>query len=124
MDQASRRSGAAAEAYEQYKRDFLGTAAECQRQGLSFIPMIAEPSGGWGPSGLCTLKALSRAAVARTNEEPSRFHAEQLQSLCTVIRRGHARAVMRRDPGAADVAGDALNGALSILADSSPGVGV
>ena len=84
--------------------------------------MIAEPTGGWGSSGLCTLKALSRAAAARTNKEPSRFHAEQLQSLCTVIRRGHARAVMQRAPGVVEVTGDALNAAMGILADSSPGV--
>jgi len=99
LRQASLRKGAAAEAYEVYKRNYLDTSAVCTSQGLSFIPMVAEPSGGWGPSGFCTLKALARAAAARspTGAEPSAILAERLQRLCGAIRRATARAVLRRE---------------------------
>jgi len=99
LRQASLRGAAAAEAYECYKRQYLDTAADCQSQGLAFIPMVAEPSGGWGPSGACTLKALSKAAAARspTGAEPSAILAERLQRLCAAIRRASARAILRRD---------------------------
>ena len=47
---AAQRSGAAAEEYEQYKRSYLNTAAECESQGIAFVPLVGEPTGGWGPS--------------------------------------------------------------------------
>ena len=99
LSQAAQRSGAAAEAYEAYKRAFLVTAADCTTQGFSVIPMVAEPSGGWGPSAMCTLKAMARAAAARSTSgaESSVILAERLQRLCAVIRRATARAVLRRD---------------------------
>ena len=92
--------GAAARAYEITKRGHLDTAAECNRQGFAFIPMIAETSGGWGPSGVCAIKALSRAAAHRSGAEPSAFLAARLQRLSNVIRRASARAILRRSPAA------------------------
>ena len=41
--------GAAAEAYELYKRSDLNTEADCRAQGIAFVPLVAETSGGWGP---------------------------------------------------------------------------
>jgi len=95
--EASTRMGAAAAAYEVTKREYLGTAADCQSNGIAFIPMIAETSGGWGVSGICTLKALARTVAAQTNQTPQRVLSEQLQFLGTAIRRANARAVLRRD---------------------------
>ena len=98
LSQASLRCGAAAEAYESYKRTYLGTVSDCNSQGLSFVPMVAETTGGWGPSAHCTLKALARAAAAHSSSgaEPSAILAEHLQRLCAAIRRATARAVLRR----------------------------
>ena len=103
------RSGAAAEAYEEYKRTYLNTAADCQQHGLSFVPLVAECSGGWGPSAMCTFKALAKAAAARSDSEAEVIMKERLQLLCTGIRRANARAVLRRDPGSGEqLAGPAL----------------
>jgi hypothetical protein len=98
LSHSSQHVGAAAAAYEAFKRNHLNTAAECASQGLSFIPMIAEPSGGWGPSGICTLKAFARAAAIHSTSgaEPSAILAERLQRLCAAIRRASARAILRR----------------------------
>ena len=95
--EASTRIGAAAAAYEVFKREYLGTAADCQSHGIAFIPMIAETSGGWGVSAICTLKALARTVAAQTNQTPQRVLSEQLQYLGTAIRRANARAVLRRE---------------------------
>ena len=102
LGQAALRCAAAAEAYEVYKREYKGTAADCRSQGISFIPMVAEPSGGWGPSAVCTLKALARAAATRSHSGagPSAILAEHLQQLCTAIRRASARAILRREVAA------------------------
>ena len=120
LSQATLRCGAAAEAYEMYKRAYKDTAADCASQGLSFIPMVAEPSGGWGPSACCTLKALARAAAARSHSgaEPSAVLAEHQQRLCTVIRRATARAVLRREV-TADPARCPQQAALAVLASDA-----
>ena len=65
-------------------------------QGFSFIPMVAEPSGGWGPSGLCTLKALARAEALVSGLDQGVVFAGYLQRLCTAIRKSNARALLRR----------------------------
>ena len=58
--------------------------------------MVAEPSGSWGPSGICTLKALARAEVLVSGRDQGVVFANYLQRLCTAIRKSHARAVLRR----------------------------
>ena len=93
---ASETAGAAAEAYEAFKRSHLDTAADCLAQGMAFIPMVAERTGGWGKSGICTLKALARARAARSGDDPSSIQAIQLSRLCAAIRQNGARAVLRR----------------------------
>ena len=102
--EASASGGAAAEAYENFKRSYKDTAATCLAQGISFIPMVAEPSGGWGPSGLCTLKALARAEALVSGKDQDVVFAFYLQRLSTAIRKSNARAFLCRqaDLGAPD----------------------
>ena len=115
LPEASTRMGAAAAAYEVFKRDFLGTGADCQSHGIAFIPMIAETSGGWGVSGICTLKALARTVAAQTNQTPQRVLSEQLQFLGTAIRRANARAVLRRDVAPVNLGTSAVASAAAVL---------
>ena len=111
--------GAAAAAYEAFKREHLNTAADCQAQGMAFIPMIAEPSGGWGKSAICTLKAISRAAAAHSDRSSDSILSEQLQLLSANIRRAKARAVLRRDAGIDRLVPPALASAAAVLSEDS-----
>ena len=43
------------------KRSYLYIAEDCATQGLQFRPIVGEPSGGWGPSAMCTFKAIAKA---------------------------------------------------------------
>jgi hypothetical protein len=106
--EAARKSGAAAAAYEQCKRDYLDTAADCQRQGISFVPLVAEPSGGWGTSALCTLRALARSIALTTGRDSGTELRSHRQALCILIRQANARAIFRRDPGCNPDEPDAL----------------
>ena len=106
--QASFKPGAAAEAYEQFKRGFLDTAADCQRQGLAFVPIVAEPSGGWGPSAQCVFKAFARSIAALSGRTPEVELFEHRQALGILLRQANARAIFRRDPGSGTQAGDPL----------------
>ena len=106
VQQASLKPGAAAEAYEQFKRSFLDTAADCQRQGISFIPIVGEPSGGWGPSALCVFKALARSIANSTGRDAAEVLKEHRQALGVFLRQANARAIFRRDPGSVPPVGD------------------
>ena len=92
----------------------LGTDDDCRAQGIAFIPMIAETSGGWGPAAMCTIKRIAKAAAIRADLDPGKVLAAHLASLCTVIRRANARAVLRRSPE--DTRGRPPEGALTALA--------
>ena len=65
-------------------------------QGISFIPIVPEPSGGWGPSAICTLKALARAEALVSGKDHGVVFAFYLQRLCTAIRKSNARAFLCR----------------------------
>ena len=91
------------------------------QQGIAFIPLVAETSGGWGPSGMCTLETLARAAATRSDNLPKSILAEHLQLLCTGIRRANARAVLRRDHTLGDIAPSAAFSALNILVGGDAG---
>jgi hypothetical protein len=73
---AAQQAGTAETAYELVKRNHMTTAADCQSQGMSYIPIVGEPSGGWGPSALCAFKALARAVCShrrrsKSNSQPA-----------------------------------------------------
>jgi len=91
-------AGAAAAAYEGSKRSYLQTAADCEAQGFQFRPIVGEPSGGWGPSAICTFKAIAKAQaqIVGSEVDAGRILSNELQHLCTAVRRANARAVLSR----------------------------
>jgi hypothetical protein len=60
------------------------------------VPLVAEPSGGWGPTGVDTLRRLARAAALRTGEQTGSVKSRFFQQLAISLRRAAARAVLRR----------------------------
>ena len=50
--------------YENFKRQHNHTAADCEAEGLSFIPMIVEADGGaWGPAAEMFLSELAKVSI-------------------------------------------------------------
>ncbi len=92
-------STAAAEAYADRKRSFLGTSAHCQAEGFDFIPMVVEASGGgWASDARRVLLDIARAASKLTGD-PFATKLEQFQqSLSVTLHRANARAILRRPP--------------------------
>ena len=95
---ASSGVGKAAADYEVTKRQHLHTEDSCKAQGLLFVPMVAEPSGGWGPSGFHVLQQLAKTAESRRGLPKGSLLSLWLQKLSVSIRRAGARAVLRREP--------------------------
>ena len=115
LQQASEVAGSAAQLYEDYKRSFLNTEAQCSQQGIAFVPMVAERSGGWGASGVQVLQQLARKAQARDGKAASLHMQEYLEGLSVAVRRANAQAVLKRAPGTATVAPGAADAARALL---------
>ena len=96
---AARTAGAAASQYEDVKRNYLGMAGSCLAQGITFVPMVAETSGGWGPTGLKTISKLAKRITLTSEQSASTVFSQLLETLCVVIRRANARAVLKRSQG-------------------------
>ena len=96
---AARTAGAAAVQYEETKRTFLNTAEICATQGIQFLPLVAETSGGWGPTGLKTISKLAKRTALVSEQSASVVFSQLLESLCVAIRRANARAVLERSQG-------------------------
>ncbi|CAE7336972.1 unnamed protein product [Symbiodinium natans] len=84
--------------YEARKCLHKDTKAVCAVQGLQFIPMVVEASGGWAP---CAVRAWQQLAanLALRSGEPASQEADRLyQALAISLQRENARAVLRRMP--------------------------
>ena len=58
---------------------------------------MGEPSGGWGPSAICTFKAIAKAQADGSQDlDAGVLLSAELQHLCTAVRRANARAVLSR----------------------------
>ena len=89
----------AATAYEARKRAHQDTEASCRREGLQFIPLVAEGcAGGWGPTATATWRSLGRLLAAQSGEPVASTTEHLLQALSVVLQRENARAVLRRLP--------------------------
>ena len=85
--------------YADKKRAFLDTASHCQEEGIDFIPMIVEASGGSrGAEARDLFRELSKTAARLTGDPPSVKLEQSLQSLSVSLHRANARAILRRAP--------------------------
>jgi hypothetical protein len=99
MADSIRDPDAALHKYEDLKRSHQDTAAQCQGQGISFVPMIMEAvGGGWGVVARGVWSELAKtSALANGELETERSCAIMLrQQLSMILHRENARAVLRR----------------------------
>ena len=87
------------EDYENHKRSFQDTDAQCRHQGLTFIPFIIEAhAGGLSPLARRTLDAFSSEIATRSHEAPAAVALRVAQRMSCSLQRESARAVLRRQP--------------------------
>ena len=121
MSEASRVTGAAAADYEIRKRTFLNTEEECRQQGILFVPLVAESSGGWGASAFSVFKRMAKLAAHRGGlSSPARAALPLfLERLSVSIRSAKARAALRRAGPGSDPASSAAETAAAAICSSS-----
>ena len=85
--------------YEDMTRSYQDTAAECQRQGLTFLPFVVEAhGGGFGPMARRAVAHIAKAGAATEGEEVERQAANTVRRMSCSVHRQNARAVLRRFP--------------------------
>ena len=85
--------------YEDLKCSFKDTRDACQAQGISFVPMVVEATGGgWGKSARCVWSKLAKSTSLSRGEleTESTCAIHFLQRLSMVLHRENARACLRR----------------------------
>ncbi len=90
---------AAAARYEERKRQFLGTAAQCKEAGMLFAPFVVEAEGGLGSDARTLLNSLAHDAAKLTGEAPSVSLERATQALSVALHRANAPAIARRAGG-------------------------
>ena len=85
--------------YEDYKRQYLGTQANCNERNIEFLPFVVEAhGGGLGPVARKVCASIAQAAAARAGEEVTHQAASLLRRITSTLQRENARAVLRRLP--------------------------
>ena len=88
--------------YEDFKCSHLDTKAQCQSQGITFVPMIVEAvGGGWGKSARCVWSELAKSSALATGELETESSSAVLlrQRLSMALHRESARACLKRFGG-------------------------
>ena len=116
VDAAAMDGGCTAMAYCDRKRMYLNTAAHCADEGILFVPMVVEASGGaWCTDARRVWRDIAAAAARLTGERAAVLTERFEQSLSITLHRANARAIIRR--ANADAPRDrALAAAHSVLA--------
>ena len=98
MVQKSVEDGSSAvKAYEQFKRSHMDTEFICQEEGINFIPLICEATGGgWGPAANTVWSEIAKTKSTLTGENVSITANRLLQSLGLILHKENARAILRR----------------------------
>ena len=87
----------AVKAYEIFKRSHMDTEYICREEGITFIPLICEATGGgWGPAANAVWSELAKYKSTLTGETASITATRLLQSLGLILHRENARAILRR----------------------------
>ena len=117
LGQASLAAGHAATEYEARKRSYLNTEEECSHQGILFVPLVAESSGGWGETALATFRRIAKLASGRggLSSPKQAVLPRLLERLSVSIRSAKARAVLRRSGAEISASGAIIDSAATAL---------
>ena len=86
--------------YDDFKRTYLDTAAQCASRNLEFLPFVIEAhSGGLGKTARRVCSHIAKIG-ASTEGEPIEITASTLfRRISIALQRENARSVLRRLPG-------------------------
>ena len=81
-----------------YDRKMGAVAADCSRQGITFIPMAAESLGGWHKVAVDQVLKLGGALARNTGQEEQEAKQQLWQKLSILLMKGNAALFTNRIP--------------------------
>ena len=81
-----------------YGRKINGAEEECRRQGIAFLPLVAESFGGWHSCAQREVKKLGAALARHTGQEEGEATAHLWSRLGILLQRGNAAILGNRVP--------------------------
>ena len=90
--------GAATTAGHAYGRKVNGAEDECRRQGIAFVPMVAETFGGWHSGAEREVKKLGAALARHTGQEEGEAISHLWSRMGILLQRGNAAILGNRVP--------------------------
>ena len=75
-----------------------GAGEECRRQGIAFLPIVAETFGGWHPDAKKEVKTLGAALARHTGQEEGEAVSHLWSRLSILLQRGNAAILGNRNP--------------------------
>ena len=101
ISQSTSESDAALLRYEDFKCSYKDTRDQCQQEGITFVPMVMEASGGgWGKQARKVWTELAKASALASGELESHHGVHLMQRLQFVLHKENARALLHRPPRA------------------------
>ena len=77
-----------------------GAFEECDRQGVSFIPLAFESLGGWHSSAVKEVKKIAQAMARQTGQDESEVCSHAISRLSLLLMKGNASILINRIPSA------------------------
>ena len=96
LEEASRTPLASANAYVQFKNDFMDTHRQCAEAGVDFIPVVLETTGALSAPAWTVLAQLSRLVASVEGKGRTCVLADALRRVSMVARCCQAQSLLRR----------------------------
>ena len=83
---------------------FVETAAdaECQAQGITFLPIVVESLGGWDERAVGEVKKLASALARNLGENEGETWRKTITRLSILLMKGNSALLSGRIPSSAD----------------------
>ena len=75
-----------------------GAAAECQAQGIAFLPLVVESLGGWDERAVHQVKKLASALARNSGEDEGDTWRRTITRLSILLVKGNAALLSGRIP--------------------------
>ena len=85
-----------------FNRKMRGTADECERQGVAFVPLAFESLGGWHRTAEKQVKKLAQAVARQTGVDESECCSQATSRLSLLLMKGNSAILINRIPSAPD----------------------
>ena len=81
-----------------YNTKMAGAAAECQAQGIAFLPLVVESLGGWDERAVHQVKKLTSALARNSGEDEGDTWRKTITRLSILLVKGNAALLSGRVP--------------------------